>query len=150
MLVLDGVLCFSGSLDPIELSNDNDTITSPWYPEYYPVQKICFWIYKAPKDHVVAFKFTDFDLGPGDHVDVRDGKNDKAELLRSFRSKPSLNHWWFSNKQFLWTQFRSYSHFTFQGFKMKATFVKRPQGKYFQHYQHSNIELVINNDSSIR
>ncbi|EDV93120.1 dorsal-ventral patterning protein tolloid [Drosophila grimshawi] len=40
----------------------NGTITSPSYPEFYPVLKECIWEIVAPPKHKISLNFTHFDL----------------------------------------------------------------------------------------
>lgn len=121
---------FAGSRNskPTKLFSDKESITTPFYPEYYPPKKQCLWIVSAPQNHVVAFQFTDYDIGPGDYVDIRDGGTNEAPLLRSFTNKPKLRHWWFSSGKSIWVKFKSNKHFTFKGLKIRTNFVKKSQG----------------------
>lgn len=115
---------------PATVSNDKELITSPLYPEPYPRHQTCTWIVTAPDDKTVGFKFTDFELAPGDFVEVRDGKNKTDELLNFFnRSKVRLNHWWTSTGQFLLVWFKTINKSNSRGlFRMTIKFVRTPKG----------------------
>ena len=78
-------------------------IASPNYPMNYPDDEYCFWLLVVPKDQIVGFKFTHFDLdGPTSHrpecsnddwVDVINGPTPFSPKLGRYCStnKPPLN-----------------------------------------------------------
>ena len=119
----------SSKYKTLNVISDEKPVTSPLFPKYYPPLATCKWLVTAPKKHVVGFKFNHFDLGPKDVVEIRQGKDRRAKLLRSFQSKAKLNYWWISNGQFIGIEFSSVRVYTFKGFEMKIKFTKELQGK---------------------
>lgn len=107
------------------ITSDKEAITSPLYPDNYPINAKCAWLVYAPERHVVGFMFTDYEVGQGDYVELRVGK--KTE---SYQSKPRLDHWRTTSERYLRVFFNSSKHFTFKGFEMKIKFVKMPKGKF--------------------
>jgi hypothetical protein len=45
-----------------ELKDRNGTITSPSYPDQYPVNKKCSWSIRAPPLHKIKLSFKEFEL----------------------------------------------------------------------------------------
>jgi len=88
----------------------------------------CRWLVNAPQDHIVGYKVSDFDLGPGDSVQLRDGKDKDATLIRSL-SRTSKS-WLVTNGPSLWLKFSSETNFMFKGFELRIKFFKNPTGNY--------------------
>jgi len=114
---------------PEVISSDKGPITSPLYPQYYPTWQNCTWLVAAPQDNIVGYQFSDFDLGPGDSVELRDGKKNTATLLEFLTSDPRQSYWSTSNGPYLRVRFNSKELYTFKGFKLKIKFFKDPTGK---------------------
>ena len=85
----------------------------------------CTWLVTAPKNFIVGYKFSDFDLGSGDEVELKDGKDDIAALLDN---NPGQNNWLTSNGPYLRIRFISKNHYTFKGFRLMVKFFKDPTG----------------------
>lgn len=62
----------------------------------------------VPLNNIIIFSFTRFDLvNPGDFVEVFDGKDNNAVVLKKFDSKPALGSKWMSQGRFLMVKFKS-------------------------------------------
>jgi len=88
----------------------------------------CTWLVTAPQQHIVGYKFTHFDLGSGDSVELRDGINGTSVLLALLRNDPRQEDWSTSDGPYLRVRFISGSHYTFKGFRLKIKFFKDPTG----------------------
>jgi len=108
------------------VTSDKKTITSPFYPDFYPNYQKCRWMIIAPIGHVVGYVFNDFHLGSEDFVEVESGQISWIRYTSS-GNKP-VDFWRTSTDTSLWVIFKSYSHFTFRGFEMKVKFFKTPEG----------------------
>lgn len=80
------------------ISGTSGTITSPGYPDDYPDDVVCEWIFQGPIVHYLTIKFTSFALQPStnctnDFLAVYDGRNSSGEcdpLLRRRSDKVIL------------------------------------------------------------
>lgn len=87
----------------------------------------------------MAFKFTDFHLGPGDYVELTSARTKARSRPYTTSSSPNLDHWLLTDSQNMFADFVSSTQFTFRGFEMKIKFVKRPLGITFVHFFEINI-----------
>jgi len=115
-----------------KIFREDKSISSPFYPGYYPTWQRCTWIASPPPQHVVGFQFIDFDLGPNDYVETRNGDDKTADHLELFSGKPKLHYWWVSRGRHVWFRFKSHLNFTFRGFNIKFKFLKKPKGEKLQ------------------
>ncbi|XP_013102687.2 dorsal-ventral patterning protein tolloid [Stomoxys calcitrans] len=61
-LQADGRSCEDACGGIIDASVGNGTVTSPSWPDVYPISKECVWEVVAPPNHAVFLNFTHFDL----------------------------------------------------------------------------------------
>ena len=118
--------CPSGS---IITNSSSDVITSPFYPDFYPNNRECTWLINAPHHKVIRIRFKTFDLIAGDYVEVRDGSNNSAVVLKNFTSKQYANMTWTSSGNSLLIKFKSDEQHTSTGFDLAFEFVDIIQGK---------------------
>jgi len=125
------VLSFSAcnkSTSPEQITSDNEIITSPLYPDYYPNNQTCTWLVIVPPGQIVGYKFSQLKLGKSDIVELKEGQN--AGLIDIFDKDYTIKEtfWATSPSGFLWVKFQSNIDFTFDGFKMKIKFFNDSKG----------------------
>lgn len=74
------------------LTSSKGEITSPNYPQPYPVPLYCSWKIQVPKDSVIRFFFLEFNLEATSHCNrdylkALDGLNDTSRLIGHFCAK---------------------------------------------------------------
>jgi len=85
---------------------------------------------EAPPNMIIAFSLTKFDLARGDYLEIRDGKNEKAVVLKNFtNTSPASEKQPPSTGQFLWVKFKSDNQRCGSGFRMPLTFLHKPFSK---------------------
>ncbi|XP_041824165.1 cubilin [Melanotaenia boesemani] len=120
----------------IEL-NDNDPpgyITSPNYPQNYPVNIDCIWVITVPNGEAVQIDFEDFYIEPVsscsyDYLELRDGSTLNSDLISRLcgNTRPSTQH---STGPAMLLRFRTDHSVTHQGFKAKYS-IATCGGTYF-------------------
>ncbi|XP_071826204.1 cubilin-like isoform X2 [Apostichopus japonicus] len=78
------------------ISGTSGTITSPGYPDDYPDDVVCEWIFQGPIVHYLTIKFTSFALQPStnctnDFLAVYDGRNSSGPLLGKFCGSSAIS-----------------------------------------------------------
>lgn len=112
----------------VSLLNTSDSTLRPFYPLYYNNLR-CTWLITAPRRQIVKFWFTEYGLSqPGDYLEVRDGVDDSALLVKNFTTKPDLNERWASSSSYLWIKFESNEDLVSTGFDLSFKFVKKTKG----------------------
>ena len=71
------------------LNQENGEITSPGYPNQYPLNLNCIWLILAPSDQVIQAEIREFELEKQsrclyDYLEVRDGDRSGMPLLGKF------------------------------------------------------------------
>ena len=71
------------------LNEENGEITSPGYPNQYPLNKECTWVILAADDKNIELQFREFELEKHsscryDYLEVRDGDGPQMPLLGKF------------------------------------------------------------------
>ena len=71
------------------LNQENGEITSPGYPNQYPLNLDCIWVILAPSNQVIQVEFRSFQLERQsrclyDYLEVRDGDRSDMPLLGKF------------------------------------------------------------------
>jgi len=110
-----------------KLHTDENSIQSPFYPDYYTNNEDCNWLVSAPFGKIVRFWFTMFQLGQGDYLELWDNNNDSASIIRNFTSKPDLKDRWTSGR-YLWVRFKSDVKGVDLGFNLTWEYVNIPTG----------------------
>lgn len=73
------------------IQSHNGTLTSPLFPELYPINKTCTWEIRAEPNYVVFLNFTHFDL-EGNNIDMQDCEYDRVEVYSSLRNNKRKKH----------------------------------------------------------
>lgn len=108
-----------------EVIRNGTSITSPFFPEHYANNQECKWLIEAPKDKIIQFWLTQFDLAqPGDYLEIRDGMNDTNDLIRNISTEPDLSERWSSTGRYLLVKFKSDKSIVAKGFTLAYTTVK--------------------------
>ncbi|XP_031560939.1 tolloid-like protein 2 [Actinia tenebrosa] len=126
---------------PVNVTSDDENITSPFHPQYYPNNQQCQWRITAPKNYHIILRFQEFDLAqPGDFVEIRDGLNASAALMGNFVRDPGFTKSLASTGRFLWVRFKSNHENVATGFVLSFKFVPSLVAL-------KNITLVVSNSS---
>jgi len=129
---------------------DQKPITSPLYPDYYPINERKHWVVTAPTDNVVAFMFVAFNISTLDSVRV---KNHKNQTLVSSDDSPKLNYWWTSSAREIRIEFYSSKidtcSLSCRGFELKIKFVKVPKGKDLHQVSKLVVTFVLFNAKNV-
>jgi len=65
---------------------------------------------------------------PGDYLEIRNGIDDSAEIIKNFTNKPDLNERWSSSGSCLWIRFESDEEIVSSGFNLAFTVEKKLKG----------------------
>lgn len=121
--------CSTSSPEVQTSDNKEKFIQSPFFPDYYANDQDCKWIIEAPKDKIILFSFTEFNLvQPEDYLEIRDGVTDTDVMIRNFTTKPDKNDRWTSSGRYVFVRFKSDKSIVAEGFKLAYKFVNKPEG----------------------
>lgn len=121
--------CSSSSAENI--TSDTEHIQSPFYPDTYRNNQECRWLVTAPSETIVKFILFKFALAQGDFLEIRDGKDHRAVVLKNFTSEePASDNMHTSTGQFMLVTFKSDREYVGEGFRMRLFFQNRPISKY--------------------
>lgn len=71
-----------------------------------------------------------FDLvQPGDYIEIRDGDNERAMIIRNYTTKAALSERWSSSHNNLWIRFQSDDEVVASGFNLNWRFYVKEKGK---------------------
>jgi len=65
---------------------------------------------------------------PGDYLEIRDGMNGTAPLIKTFTTKLNVSERWASSGDHLWIRFKSDNDKVAKGFNLKWSVVNKPKG----------------------
>ena len=71
--------------DTVTVNGTTGNLTSPNYPEPYPLDVSCNFILTVPDGNVVRMQFSTFDIDVGDYVTVYDGADISGSADRMAR-----------------------------------------------------------------
>lgn len=121
------VACSTSS--PEVLKDDEKSIQSPFFPDYYANNQECKWLIEAPEHKNIIFWFTEFKLvQPGDFIEIRDGLNDSKVMVESFTIDKDKKQRWVSSGRYLFVRFQSDKSISAEGFNLTYKFVNKPVG----------------------
>jgi len=119
--------CSSSSPDVI--TSEENSIQTPFHPDYYANNQDCKWLIIAPEHKIIRFWFTHFKMvQPDDYLEIRDGVNDTSPMIRNFTTKPDMDERWTTSGRHLFARFRSDKSIVAEGFNMVYKYVNQPKG----------------------
>lgn len=102
-----------------KVASDAKAVQSPFYPDAYTNNQECKWLMTAPPDMVVMFIIAKFDLGQGDFLEIRDGSDERAAMLKNLTLEQTVTGKMIkSTGRFLFVRFKSDFKNVGRGFRM--------------------------------
>lgn len=119
------------STSPKTITSDVKSIQSPFHPDYYSNNHDCKWLVKAPLGKIVKFLVSKVDLVKHDFLEIRDGVNESAMIMKnvSTTGTESSNGFVQSTGRFLWVRFKSDHEYVGKGFNLLLAFDNGPNSK---------------------
>ena len=121
-----------GSCDSTTFDNEEGIITTPNYPNPYPIDKTCDWDLKGPKGMRIELKFENFELEychdlsfrtfeHNDHLAIYDGKTSKSNRIGDLLCGSKIPSNIISTSNNVHLEWKSDLLGGFKGFKIKAS-----------------------------
>lgn len=112
------------------MSSDTKPIESPFYPERYSNNQECSWLVNAPSTSIVRFHLSFLDLAQGDYLEIHDGANKEATMLKNLTSETKLLYQTYtSTGRFLFVRFKSDYQQVGSGFRINVLFTYQNTSK---------------------
>lgn len=103
------------------------SITSPFYPDYYPFNQLCIWNITNQNNKYIRLKLKDVDLGRGDAIAM----GNELTMNRNYQSNNVINKWLTVCQGSSELKFTSDNSGFGTGFKADIKFHQPPSGKWW-------------------